>query len=276
MLTVLLAAALLALVPPAAVQVVQGRAFVSCGWLQQQREDLSCRQTPDSLALSDTFSPSVVWLIDSAAGKATYRPPGEEQVERAVTPPLKRHGDHFLAAPDLQRLLGMPIAWKAGQLWLGRTPGAGRAVAHVQQADRDLANLRRQRGIPPGAGYSETERLTLFPAGSADERCDWVEHAVRCFAWREGHWQEMWAAQTERTSWDPWPTSARSALEAVLGPARTLRGQRPAWSGLEYEGVSGHGMGHAVRRGKVAPGGQWIQTYEKSGTIDDAFAPNPP
>ncbi|EYB66617.1 hypothetical protein DEIPH_ctg081orf0002 [Deinococcus phoenicis] len=276
MLAVLLGAALLAPVPPAAVQVEQGRAFVSCGWLQQHREDLSCRQTPDSLALSDAFSPSVVWLIESA-GRATSRPTQQGQVERAVTPPLNRTADHFLAARDLQRLLGVPVDWKAGQLWLGQTPSAVRAVARVQQADRDVANLRRQRGIPPGVGYSEMERLTLFPVGRADERCDWVEDTARCFAWRGGRWQATWAAQTERTAWDPWPTLASRALEAVLGQARTLRGQKPDWSGgLEYEGVSGHGMGHAVRRGRVAPGGQWTQVYEKSGTIDAAFAPNPP
>lgn len=276
MLAVLLGAALLAPVPPAAVQVVRGRAFVSCSWMQRHREDLSCRQTPDSVALSDTFSPTVVWLIDPVLGKATYRPTAQGLVERAVTPPLHRNADRFLAARDLQQLLGVPVEWKAGRLWLGRTPGAVRAAVQVQQRDRDTAKLRRQRGLPPGAGYSETERLTLFPAGRADERCDWAGHGVRCFAWQEGRWQETWAAQTERTSWDSWPTSASRALQAVLGQAKTLRGQRPEWSGgLEYEGISGHGMGHAVRRGRVAPGGQWTQVYEKSGTVDDAFAPNP-
>lgn len=47
-------------IPREAVTVQGGRAFVNCQWLQQHRPDLSCRQTPDSVTLSDTFWPVVV------------------------------------------------------------------------------------------------------------------------------------------------------------------------------------------------------------------------
>lgn len=278
MLAAALGAALLAPLPREAVQVVQGRAFVSCPWLHQHRQDLSCLVTPSTLALGDAYSPALVWLIDRATGEARSQSTSATTVKRSVTPPRTTPSDVFLAARDLQALLGVKVVWQAGQLLLGPTPGAEGAAAKTTEADRAAAGLRRQRVLPADLfPDGEGERLTLFPVGRADERCDWVEREVRCSAWREGRWQETWAARTGRTSWDSWPTPANRALDAVLGPVTTVRGGEPRWPGdVEYEGVSGSGFGHAVRRGRVAPGGQSTPLYEKRGTIDDAFAPNGP
>ncbi len=257
---------------------MQGRAFVSCPWLQQHRGDLSCLGTPSTLALGDAYSPTVVWLIDRASGEASSHPTSTDTVKRPVTPPRTTPTNVFLAARDLQALLGVKVVWQAGQLFLGPTPGAERAAANTTQADRAAAELRRQRVLPADLfPDGEGERLTLFPLGQAEERCDWMEREVRCSAWREDRWQETWAARVGRTSWDVWPTPAGGVLDAVLGPATTVRGEEPRWpEGVEYEGISGSGFGHAVRRGRVAPGGQWTPTYEKRGTLDDAFAPSVP
>ncbi|WP_102126010.1 hypothetical protein [Deinococcus planocerae] len=278
MLAAALGAALLAPVSHEAVQVVQGRAFVSCPWLHQHREDLSCLVTPSTLALGDAYSPTVVWLIDRTSGEASSHLTSTDTVRRPVTPPRATPTNVFLAARDLQALLGVKVVWQAGQLFLGPTLGAERAAANTTPADRAAAELRRQRVLPADLfPTGDGERLTLFPVGRADERCDWVEREVRCSAWREDHWQETWAARVGRTSWDVWPTPAGGALDAVLEAVVTVRGEEPRWPGsVEYEGVSGSGFGHAVRRGRVAPDGRWTPVYEKRGTIDDAFAPRVP
>lgn len=273
MLTLLLATALAGAVPQSAVRILDGRAYVSCQWVQEHRADLSCRQTPDSVALSDTFRPRVVWQIDRR-GLASDRA-ASGAVPRQVKPPLREKSQFWLAAGDLKLLLGVPVFWQAGQVWLGATPGSERARAGQTAAQQELADLSRQHGPTPSAGHGEgEEEVALIPAGRADERCDWLNRQVTCWRWQGGAWQRTWQAQTRRTPLDRWPTPAPGALDAVLGETTTVTGRQPVWpGGLHYEALGGSGMGRAVRRGQVAPGGDGTPTYEKAGSIDDAFAP---
>lgn len=264
-------------VPREAVTLHSGRAFVNCQWLQQHRPDLSCRQTPDSVTLSDTYWPVVVWTLDRK-GTGTYRPTAGDTIQRQFTPPL-RSGlltpGAWLAARDLTLLLDVPVRWNMGQLWLGPTPGLQRSQAKQTVASRALARIRNERGLPPISGHLEgQEDVLLVPASNADLACSWAEHQVTCWNWQKKGWEQTWQATTGRHPFDAWPQKAASALDAVLGETTTLSGNRPVWSGgLAYEVRGGSGMSRSVRRGRVAPGGLWTQVYEKAGLIDDAFAP---
>lgn len=264
-------------VPREAVTMQDGRAFVNCQWLQQNRIDLSCRQTPDSVTLSDTFWPVVVWSIDRK-GTGTYHPTAGNTVQRQFTPPLKLGlliPEYWLAARDLTLLLGVPVRWDSGRLWLGPTPGFQRSQAKQIKASKALVQTRKQRGLPPLTGHLEgQEDVLLVPASSADLACSWVEHQVTCWNWQHEGWKQTWQATTGRHPFDPWPQKTASALNAVLGDTTTLSGNKPVWfDGLAYEVRGGSGMSRSVRRGRVAPGGLWTQVYEKAGLIDDAFAP---
>lgn len=219
----------------------------------------------------------VVWTLDRQ-GMGTYQPTAGNTVQRQFTAPLKSDllsPGSWLAARDLTLLLGVPVRWNAGRLWLGPTPGLQRSQAKQTPASKALVETRRQRGLPPISGHLEgQEDVLLLSTLNADVACSWVEHQVTCWKWQQNGWGQTWQASTHRHPFESWPQKASSALDAVLGDANTLSGDRPAWSGgLAYEVRGGSGMSRSVRRGRVAPDGLWTQVYEKAGLIDDAFPP---
>ena len=276
LLTLLTAASVQAPLPPQAVQGVAGRAYVNCQWLQQNRADLSCRQTPDSISLSDTYRPAVTVLVD-AQGKGTVKAAPGQPRSVVFQPPLKSAtiaGGFWLAARDLNRALGLSLRWQAGHLWLGETPGAVQAAQQRTPEQTALADARRQRRPVPGAGHSEGEVEVLLTAReSAEQQCEWTAHQINCWTWQGGRWTPTWQAQTDRTPGESWPQPAPDALDAVLGHLTTLSGTRPTWSdGLNFEQRGGNGMSRFLQWGWVAPGGQQTVTYEKAGLIDEAFA----
>ncbi|ANC70836.1 hypothetical protein [Deinococcus radiodurans] len=277
LLTLLTAAASLqAPLPPQAVRVIAGRAYVNCQWLQQNREDLSCRQTPDSISLADAYRPDVTFLVDTQ-GRATMKAASSQSRTVLFNPPRKSAtlaGGFWLAARDLNSALGLPLRWQTGQLWLGKTPGAVQAAQQRTPEQAALAATRHQRGPVPGVGHSEGGVNVLLTArGSAEQQCEWIAHRVTCWTWQDGHWTLTWQAQTDRTPDDAWPQPRPDALEAVLGRVTPLSGTRPSWpGGLDFEQRGGSGTSRTVQRGWVAPGGQRTLAYEKVGLIDEAFA----